>query len=157
MHHTKVRSGDGHQNPNIQISRYPDVQMSGYLDIRYHIPDMRYQVSGIRKISENHPKLVFPKSQEKVPTNRANWSYDPIDPSGDLVLYYCSFVECFWKHVFLTKFRAGLGGQTNLFGQDSNIPQFMVRHPNAWWGEKTNGGEHKFVLAWPAFKNKKAD
>ena len=49
MHHTEVRSGDGHQNPNIQISRYPDVQMSGYPDIRYQIPDIRYQVSGIRK------------------------------------------------------------------------------------------------------------
>ncbi len=45
MHHTEVRSGDGHQNPNIQISRYPDVQMSGYPDIRYQIPDIRYQVS----------------------------------------------------------------------------------------------------------------
>ena len=46
MHHTEVRSGDGHQNPNIQISRYPDIQMSRCPDIQ--ISGIRYQISGIR-------------------------------------------------------------------------------------------------------------
>ncbi len=101
MHHTEVRSGDGHQNPNIQISRYPDVQMSGYPDIRYQIPDIRYQ--------KNKWTYVFPKSQEKVPTNRANWSYDPIDPSGDLVFYYCFFLGCFGENSFLDEIPCRLG------------------------------------------------
>ena len=48
--------------PDIQISRYPDVQMSGYPDIRDQIPDIRYQVA--EKISGNHPKSFFPKSQK---------------------------------------------------------------------------------------------
>ncbi len=42
MHHTEVRSGDGHQNPNIQISRYPDIQMSRYPDIQIsRCPDVQ--------------------------------------------------------------------------------------------------------------------
>ena len=121
MHHTEVRSGDGHQNSNIQISRYPDIQISRCPDVRisrYQVSDTRYQVSGIRKISENHQKSVFPKSQEKVPTNRANWSYDPIDPSGDLVFIIVHLLCAFGKIVFGMKFRTGLGGQANLFGKD---------------------------------------
>ena len=57
MHHTEVRSGDGHQNPNIQISRYPDIQMSRCPDVRisrYQVSDTRYQVS--EKTSENYRK-----------------------------------------------------------------------------------------------------
>ena len=55
---TTQKSGVG-MVTRIQISRYPDIQISG---IRYQIPDIRYQVS--EKISENHPKSVFPKSQK---------------------------------------------------------------------------------------------
>ena len=71
MHHTEVRSGDGHQisrYPDIQISRYPDVQMSGYPDIRYQIlvPDIRYQVS--EKMNGNHKELGFPK-KPKISSN----------------------------------------------------------------------------------------
>ena len=112
MHHTEVRSGDSDQNPNIQISRYPDGQMSRCPDVRisrYQVSDTRYQVSGITKMSENHKKSFFPKSPRKVPTNRANWSYDPIDPSGDLVFYDCSFSECFGKNSFLDEIPCRLG------------------------------------------------
>ena len=63
MHHTEVRSGDGHQNPNIQISRHPDVRISRYPDIRYQIPDIRYQVSEKRR--GNRPILIFLKVKNK--------------------------------------------------------------------------------------------
>ena len=44
----------GIRYPGIQI---PDVQISRYPDIRYHIPD-------IRNNTEKLPKLVFPQSQK---------------------------------------------------------------------------------------------
>ena len=93
MHHTEVRSGDGHQSPNIKISIYPDIQMSRCPDIQISgiRSDIRYQVS--EKIIGNQQKLVFPKSKRSVPTNRANWSYDPIDPSGDLVVHFWGVLE----------------------------------------------------------------
>ena len=77
MQHRKVRSGDGHHNTNIQISSYPDVQMSGYLDIRYDIPDIRYQVSD--NICEHCPSFVFPESQA-YSTNMANEAMAALTP-----------------------------------------------------------------------------
>ena len=71
---TTQKSGVG-MVTRTQISRYPDIQISRCPDVRisrYQVSYTRYQVSGIRKMSENTPKLVFPKSQEKVPTNREN-------------------------------------------------------------------------------------
>ena len=55
---TTQKSGVG-MVTRIQISRYPDIQISRCPDVRisrYQVSDTRYQVSGIRKISENHKK-----------------------------------------------------------------------------------------------------
>ena len=71
MHHTEVRSGDGHQNPNIQISRYPDIQISRCPDVRIsrcQVSDTRYQVSGIRyqkKWVEINQNRFFQKVEKK--------------------------------------------------------------------------------------------
>ena len=80
MHHTEVRSGDGHQNPNIQISRHADIQISRYPDIqmsrcpdvrisRYQVSDTRYQVSGIRKNMWKSSKIGFSKKSKKRTSN----------------------------------------------------------------------------------------
>ena len=42
----------------------------------------------------------FSQSQEKVLTNRANWSYDLINPSGHLYFDFWYFFEFFWKVMF---------------------------------------------------------
>ena len=57
---TTQKSGVG-MVTRIQISRYPDIQISRCPDVRisrYQVSDTRYQVSGIRKISENHKNGV---------------------------------------------------------------------------------------------------
>ena len=94
--------------PDIQISRYPDIQMSRCRDIQ--ISGIRYQISGIRyqKNESKSPKISFSKKSRKS-SNRANWSYEPIDPSGDLVFYYCVFLVCFGKKCFWDKIPCRLG------------------------------------------------
>ena len=64
---TTQKSGVG-MVTRIQISRYPDIQISRCPDVRisrYQVSDTRYQVSGIRKISENHTKNGFSKKSRK--------------------------------------------------------------------------------------------
>ena len=128
MHHTEVRSGDGHQNPNIQISRYPDIQISRYPDIQMsrcpdiQISGIRYQISGIRyqkKYVKITPSRFFRKVKNKFQRIGQIEAMTPQTPPETQFCIIVNFGGVFGKLVFGMKFRAGLGGQANLFGKDS--------------------------------------
>ena len=77
---TTTRTGEQsffYQNPNIQIAGYPDIHMSRYADIRYQIPDSRYQVLEKRDGNPTHIFLKMKKPNQRIRRIEAmvQWSF----------------------------------------------------------------------------------